>query len=130
MEKIGAQFYLDTCTQLNVRDEVCCAEPSATCHKSSTEDADTFRACAPTAVVYALPPDSTSGAANETSAVWTADKGVVLDARYLFRGIHLQRDLEIRGVTLAQALSSRMFTVFLPAVLCADKSGHSAYSDP
>lgn len=83
------------------------AEPAATCHISSSDDAQSFRACAPDAVVYSAPAAGSSdlagdGSINSTGALWTAEDNVVLDARYLFRGIHLQRDLEIRGVTIAQ----------------------------
>lgn len=60
-----------------------------------------FRDCAPNAVIYSLP-DNTEDASSSESALWTADSSVVLDVRYLFRGIHLERDLEINGMTLAQ----------------------------
>ena len=76
------------------------AEPPATCHQSAFEDVEAFRQCAPEAVVYTAPAGAEGG--NGTAAVWTAAEDVVLDARYLFRGIHLQRDLEIRGMTVAQ----------------------------
>ena len=88
------------------------AEPPATCHHTTTEDVDAFRKCAPDAVIYGSPPGGSGESANAT-AVWTAAEDVVLDARYLFRGIHLERDLEIRGMTVAQV----SLFVAAPAVL-------------
>ena len=76
------------------------AEPPATCHQSASEDAEAFRQCAPEVVVYSPPSGADGG--NATTAVWTAAEDAVLDARYLVRGIHLQRALEIRGMTVAQ----------------------------
>lgn len=76
----------------------CCAEPPATCLRSDTT-IEAFTECASNAVVYAAPPGS-----NSTAATWRALDGVVLDARFLFRGIILARDLNIERVTIAQVL--------------------------
>lgn len=75
---------------------MCRAEVPATCLRSDTT-IDALMECASNAVVY-----TTQQGSNATQAKWTALDGVVLDARFLFRGIILARDLNIEGVTLAQ----------------------------
>lgn len=77
---------------------MCPAEPPATCLRRETT-IEALMECDRNAVIYTTQPG-----ANATRAIWTALDGVVLDARFLFRGIILARDVDIRGVTIAQVL--------------------------
>jgi hypothetical protein len=61
-----------------------------------TQDPAIVQECFARAVVYT----------GESDAVWTASPGVVLDARFLFRGILLDRSLRLEGLTIAQVCSS------------------------
>ena len=75
---------------------VLCAEPPATCLQNNPT-LDAFIECAPQTIVY-------TAENPEEKATWTSDPGVVLDASYLFRGIILNRPLDLRDMTFAQVL--------------------------
>lgn len=72
------------------------AEPPATCLQNNPS-LEAFLECAPQTVVYRAENP-------EAKATWMAAPGVVLDAAYLFRGIILNRPLDLRDMTFAQVL--------------------------
>jgi hypothetical protein len=76
------------------------AEPPATCFDANNPDPDAFQKCASGAVLY----NELEG--DEGKANWSAEPNVVLDASFLFRGIVLNRPVDISGVTIAQVRSS------------------------